>query len=304
MDLKQLRYFVAVAEERNFSRAARRLHLSQPPLSQQIAALEAELGVRLLDRTNRGASMTVAGAALYEEARAVLSRVVQLRERVRDAGQGDVGTLAVGFVTIADYGALPPALKAFRARWPRVEVQLHELTTDAQQQALHAGRLDLGVALGPVDDASLSFQRLHREPLALAVPVTSRARRSDACVELRSFADAEFIVPPRELAPGLYDLILATCRAAGFSPRISQQARQMQTVISLVACGLGVALVPGSMRGLRLSGVRYLKLKGRQGQLELGLLRPRGLSNPLADHFAQALAAASPRRLAAPGAIR
>lgn len=293
MDLKQLRYFVAVAEERNFSRAAQRLHLSQPPLSQQIAALEADLGVRLFDRTNRGATLTVAGAALYVEARAVLSRVTQLRDRVRDAGQGLTGTLAVGFVTIADYGALPPALKAFRASWPRVEVQLHELTTDAQVQALQSGRLDLGIALGPLEETALSFQRLHREPLALAVPVQPRGARGDSPVDLRAFADAEFIVPPRELAPGLYDLILATCRAAGFSPRITQQARQMQTVVSLVACGLGVALVPASMRRLRLAGVRYRRLIGRQGQLELGLLRRQGTANPLAEHFAEALKVAS-----------
>src|SRR5690606_8450902 len=133
----------------NFSRAAANLHMSQPPLSMQVKALEEELGVRLLERTNHGAALTAAGAAFLEEARAALARLESARRRAQLVGRGDIGMLSVGFVSIADYGILPPALKSFRAAYPQVEVQLHELTTDAQIRELHADRLDMGIALAP-----------------------------------------------------------------------------------------------------------------------------------------------------------
>ena len=138
MELRQLRYFIAIAEEGNFSRAARRLHVSQPPLSTQIKSLEDELGVRLLERSNRGVSLTAAGSVFFEETRAVLARLEHARSKVRRADRGDIGMLSIGFVSIADYGILPPALKSFRTSFPLVEVQLHELTTDAQIRELRA----------------------------------------------------------------------------------------------------------------------------------------------------------------------
>ena len=159
MELRQLRYFVAIAEEGNFSRAAERLHVSQPPLSTQIKSLEDELGVRLLERSNRGVSLTAAGSVFYEETRAVLARLEHARGKALRADRGDIGMLAVGFVSIADYGILPPALKHFRASFPLVEVQLHELTTDAQIRELRATRLDLGIGLAPVDEPDLEFER-------------------------------------------------------------------------------------------------------------------------------------------------
>lgn len=297
MELRQLRYFVAVAEEANFSKAALRLHVSQPPLSMQIKALEKELGVHLFARSNRGVTLTPAGREFFEEVRSLLERLEQARLRVQQTARGEAGTLSVGFVSIADYGILPPALKDFRARFPRVEVQLHEMTTDAQIRALRDARLDVGIGLAPVDEPDLHFKRVLREELVLAAPATHAVAKSDTPLDLRELARESFIVPPREIAPGLYDLTIGHCRAHGFAPRITQQARQMQTVISLVSCGMGFALVPASVSNLRRPGVVYRALRGKPARIELGVISPKQGHNPLRENFVKAL-------LGAVGAVR
>jgi DNA-binding transcriptional LysR family regulator len=292
VELRQLRYFVAIAEEGSFSRAATRLHVSQPPLSTQIRSLEEELGAPLLARTNRGVSLTPSGQVFYEEARTILARLESARARTLQANRGDVGMLSVGFVSIADYGILPPALKSFRSQLPLVEVQLHELTTDAQIRELRAARLDLGFGLAPVEEHDLEFTSILREMLVLAAPADHPAT-AGGTVDLRSLSRDSFIVPPRDIAPGLYDLTISRCRAAGFAPRIVQNARQMQTVIGLVSCGMGLALVPSSVRNLKRTGVRYMPLRGRPSRIGLGILRRRDCDNALGDHFVAALKAAA-----------
>lgn len=289
MDLRQLRYFQAVAEETSFSRAAARLHVSQPPLSQHVKALENELGVRLFDRTNRGVTLTHAGRVFYDETRAVFRRLEHARIRARHVGRGEIGTLTVGFVSIAGHGLLPPALKRFRERFPDVDVQLHELTTDAQIPALRDGRLDLGIGLGPVDEQDLAFDAVRGESLLLAAPVGHRRVPRSGAVRLGTLAGEPFIIPPRDVAPGLYDLIISLCRANGFGPHITQHARQMQTVIALVASGMGFALVPESVRKLRRAGVQYRSLRGKTGTIELGLLRAQEHESPIAERFAAVL---------------
>jgi DNA-binding transcriptional LysR family regulator len=289
MELRQLRYFVAIVEAGNFSRAAERLHVSQPPLSIQIKNLEEELGVQLLERSNRGVSLTTAGAIFFDEIRAVLARLEHARIETQRADRGDVGVLSVGFVSIADYSILPSALKHFRARYPLVEVQLHELTTDAQIRELRDARLDLGIGLAPVAEPDLEFERVLREELVLAAPSGHPALGSDGAINLRTLSKESFIVPPRDIAPGLYDLIIGHCRLCGFAPRITQQARQMQTVISLVSSGMGLALVPSSVRNLERAGVQYRRLRGKAALIELGILALRDSRSPLREKFAAAL---------------
>lgn len=289
MELRQLRYFVAIAEDGSFSRAAQRLHVSQPPLSTQIKALEQELGVKLLERTNRGVVLTAAGAVFFAETRAVLARLDHAKRETVRAGRGEVGMLSIGFVSIADYGILPPALKSFRAQLPLAEVQLHELTTDAQLRDLRSNRLDLGVGLGPVDDADIAFERLLYEQLVLAAPSGHSAVVTDGPVDLRTLSQESFIVPPREVAPGLFDLTMSYCRAAGFVPRITQHARQMQTVVGLVSSAMGVALVPSSVKNLKRAGVRYRAFSGKPALIELGILRMRESHSVLVERFSAAL---------------
>lgn len=296
MEIRQLRYFIAVAESGNFTRAALRMHVSQPPLSVQIKALEDELGTQLLDRTNRGASLTAAGVAFLEEVRAALDRLEVARRRALLAGQGDSGTVSVGFVSLADFSILPAALRSFRASHPLAEVQLHELTTDAQIREIRAGRLDLGIGLGPVEAADLMFKPLLSESLMLASPSGHPAAKAKRAVDLRTLAKEDFIIPPRDIAPGLYDLIISRCRAAGFAPRITQHARQMQTVISLVSNGMGCALVPSSVRHLKRPGVQYCRLRGRFAGVKMGLLSMSGAPNALRERFSSVLEKAAGAR--------
>ena len=302
MELRQLRYFIAVAEAGSFSRAAEMLHVSQPPLSVQIKGLEDELGVRLLDRTTRGVSLTAAGSAFFAETRAVLARLEHAKSEARRADRGDIGMLSIGFVSIADYGILPPALKSFRSSYPLVEVQLHELTTDAQIRELRASRLDLGVGLGPVEEPDMHFERLLREELVLAAPAGHPVTKGEGAIDLRALSKESFIVPPRDIAPGLYDLIHSHCRSFGFAPRITQHARQMQTVISLVSSGMGFALVPSSVRSLKRAGVQYRRLRGKAARVDLGILRARGSSTSLQEHFIEALRSAARGALEMPSA--
>lgn len=289
MELRQLRYFIAIAEEGTFSRAAERLHISQPPLSTQMKSLEDELGVRLLERSNRGVSLTAAGSVFFEETRAVLARLEHARNEAQRVDRGETGMLAIGFVSIADYGILPPALRNFRASFPLVEVHLHELTTDAQVRELRAGRLDLGIGLAPVHEPDIEFEGVLREELVLAAPLGHPTVKGGGAIDLRQLSKESFIVPPRDIAPGLYDLTISHCHAAGFAPRITQHARQMQTVVGLVSCGMGFALVPSSVRHLRRTGVRYRPLRGKAAFVEVGILQLRNVNSRLREHFVDAL---------------
>jgi DNA-binding transcriptional LysR family regulator len=257
MELRRLRYFVTVAEELHFGRAAEKLHMSQPPLSIQIRALEDELGVTLLKRTQRHVSLTHAGHAFLQEARKILAQVEQAVLTTRRAGRGEIGELAVGFISVADYNLLPGVLREFRRRFPLVNLTLKESTTDVQVQDLIAGRIDVGFVLPPIGAPGIESIAVLREPLIVALPQRHPLAARRGKVALSRLAGAPFILFPRRMAPGLYDAVVSFCRAAGFSPRVEQEAVQMQTIVSLVSAELGVALIPASLKNLQRTGVVY-----------------------------------------------
>lgn len=266
-DLRRLRYFVAVAEELHFGRAARRLNVSQPPLSVQIRTLEREIGTPLLVRTQRRVELTEAGRVLLDEARRLLEQAEAAVVHARRAAEGAVGRLAIGFVSTVDYSILPPLVRRFRQKHPGIALKLLELTGDRQQALLQSGELDLGLSILPSPSPGLTMRPVFREPLIAAVPASHplAGRRRTA---LRSLAAEAFIQFPRELAPGLYDLAIAACQRAGFTPHLAQEAIQMQTILGLVAAGLGVALVPRCMSKLQRPEVRYLALDARGFEVE------------------------------------
>ena len=272
MELRHLRYFVALAEELHFGRAAEKLHISQPPLSMQIRALENELGVTLLNRTQRRVSLTQAGAALLGEARHILARVEQAVLITKRAGRGEIGELAIGFISVADYNVLPLVLREFRRRFPLVKLTLRESTTDAQIRDLAAGRIDVGFALPPINEPWLESVAVLREPLIAALPEKHPLARNPGKLALEKLKDAPFILFPRPNAPGLYDDVVSCCKAAGFSPRVEQEAIQMQTIVSLVSAELGVALIPASLTNLRRTGVTYKSLRGGSPLTEVHLV--------------------------------
>ncbi|SDC69262.1 LysR family transcriptional regulator [Paraburkholderia lycopersici] len=293
-DLRQLRYFVAVAEEQHFGRAAARLSMTQPPLSQAIRALEETLGVALFARTRRSVELTAVGADLLPEVRRLLASAEALRPLAQSLARGEAGVLALAFVSTADYGLLPLLLRDFGARYPRVRLQLTEATSDVQVEELVAGRLDAGLVISPLPPrhaAQLCWLPVAREPLVAAMPSALSARLGgaaddgwhDAAVSLRDLADAPLVIFPRHLAPGFYDSIMDCYGAAGIAPNVGQEAIQMQTIVSLVSAGMGVALVPQSLRHLRRTGVVYQPLAGPVPAIETGLVwRSAGVSPVLA----------------------
>jgi len=259
IELRRLRGFVAVAEELHFGRAARRLNMSQPPLSMQIRALEREIGTTLLARTRRRVELTEAGRTLLEAARRLLADAEAAVEHTRRAARGEVGRLRIAFVTTADYSLLPPLVRRFRLRHPGVALVLRELTGDRQLDLLAAGELDLGLMIGPAEVRGLASRTVLRERLVAALPARHQLARSRR-VSARALGAEGLVLFPRPLAPGLHDQVIGVCRRAGFVPRIVQEAVQMQTILGLVAAGLGFALVPACMALLRRPGVAYLAL--------------------------------------------
>jgi DNA-binding transcriptional LysR family regulator len=271
MELRRLRYFVTVAEELHFGRAAEKLHMSQPPLSIQIRALENELGVTLLNRTQRHVSLTQAGHAFLQEARKILAQVEQAVLTTRRAGRGEIGELAVGFISVADYNVLPIVLREFRRRFPLVNLTLRESTTDVQVEDLVAGRIDVGFVLPPISAQGVASEPILREPLIAALPQRHPLAARPGRIGLSALAASPFILFPRRMAPGLYDAVVSFCRAAGFSPQVGQEAVQMQTIVSLVSAELGVALIPRSLENLQRTGVVYKSVRERSPMIEIHL---------------------------------
>jgi DNA-binding transcriptional LysR family regulator len=273
IDLRSLAYLIAVAGEGHFGRAAARLSMAQPPLSVQVRQLEDRLGVTLFERHRRGVVPTAAGRALLRELDGFFPRFAQMLERVRATARGELGTLRIGFVTPAEYSFLPAGIREFRLRHPGIGLTLREMTSDAQFDALRDGELDAGFALSPVPHGGLGWKRVLREPLLLAVPAAHPAARAapGRPLRLERLADLPLLVFPRDKAPGLHDEILGLFARAGLSPSIGQEAIQLQTIVSLVAAGLGVAVVPASLRNLGRKGVVYRVPAGRPAQVEVGL---------------------------------
>jgi DNA-binding transcriptional LysR family regulator len=256
MELRQLRYFVIVAEELNVTRAAKLLQMAQPPLSQQMHHLEQELGVTLFHRVRRRIELTEAGQVFLEEARRTLAQAEHARWMAQRAQRSEIGRLVMGFVSEATYDLLPAMLQAYRARFPQVEVVLHEMTTTQQVQALQKGSIHLGLLRPPIAEAGLSLHVIRQEPFVSVLPAHARFAGEER-LSLLALAEEPFILFPRAISPGIYDQVIGLCNQAGFSPQIVQEATELHTILGLVAVDIGVSLLPASVRLLRSQGVFY-----------------------------------------------
>jgi DNA-binding transcriptional LysR family regulator len=260
MELRHLRYFVAVAEERHFGRAADRLHIAQPPLSQQIKRLEAELGVSLFNRTTRRVELSPAGAVLLERARDILAAADLAAEDCKRAAQGEIGRLSVGFTGSTTYAILPAVATALRTGLPGVELELHgEMLTPAQVDGLLHGSLDIGLLRPPVRSRELKVEVIRSEPLIAVVPSQHALADADE-IAIPELEDEPFIMYASHLRSVVGDTVVEVCAEHGFAPRVGMEVTETATLISFVAAGIGVALVPASVAGMSVAGATYKPL--------------------------------------------
>lgn len=259
MELRQLTYFIAVAEERHFGRAAKRLHIAQPPLSQQIRQFEEQLGVKLFDRTTRRVDLTAAGALMLERGRSILNDVEALQADVYQVGQGATGVLHVGFSGASTYSVMPRIVRAAGTAYPGLTLDLHgEMLTPAMERGLLEHTLDAAILRPPVSSPEIDFRIINREPLVVALPAHSLLA-SDRPLSMVELTEQRFVTYPPESV--MYRMTADLCREAGFQHRVSQMAQETSTILSFVAAGGGVALMPASVRSVQLRGVRYRELE-------------------------------------------
>lgn len=258
MELRQLRYFVTVAEELHFSRAAARLNMSQPPLSQQIRRLERDLDVRLFERTNRSVKLTEAGEVLLREVQPLLLGLEKAKTLTQRASRGETSRLSIAFTFSATYTILPEVIRTFRQRYPDVELSLQEMQTVHQLDALFLGEVHIGVIRPPIRDMGIVTQTLHTEALVVALPA-DHALASRSRLSLKDLAQAPFIMASRNRV-GFFYWVKALCREAGFEPRVSQEVTNLYNVVELVSVGLGVALVPEFVKQSPVKNVVYKSL--------------------------------------------
>jgi DNA-binding transcriptional LysR family regulator len=294
MELRHLRYFVTVAEEGHVTRAAERLGIQQPPLSQQIRALERELEVQLFHRKPRGVELTQAGRALLDEARAILARADHAVAAARRAARGEAGRIGIGFTSSASFHPfVPRAIRAFREAHPLVALALDESGTVELAEALRREAIDAAFVRSPIAESEgLIIRPLLDEPMVAALPSGHPLSADDALLPLAALAGETFVLYRRPVGPGLHDAIIAACDRAGFSPQIGQEAPRMLSTLSLVAAGLGVTVVPASMSRLEAEGVAYRPLDpAAQLVAPLNLACRRGESAPAVRRFVALVAA-------------
>ena len=281
MELRYLRYFVTVAERRNFTRAAEELRVAQPAISQQIKTLEDELGVMLLLRTKRSVKLTAAGMAFLREAKAILAHAEQSKLVAKRAAQGEIGSLSIGCFGSAVSNFLPELLQEYRRKFPAVRVHLFEMTPEQQLQALAQEKIDVGFTRPLSGEAgkTLAQERIYRDRLVLALP-ESHALAKAKSVQLAKLVEEDFVMFRRAEAPELVDQMTALCAQAGFSPRVVSEPPMMSSVLMTVAAGIGVALVPGCVRNLGQAGVVFVPVRPVSPPIDLVLMRPKGESLP------------------------
>ena len=287
MELRHLRYFVAVAEELSFTRAAQRLHIGQPPLSQQIQGLEAEVGARLFDRSKRWVRLTEAGRLFLEDARAILAQSERAAERARRAQRGEAGALRVGFTFSTPFTPLfARTIRRYRQLYPDVALTLHEMTTLHQLDAIEARKLDLGFVRPPevALPEQLSLTTLRRDALLLVLAADAPLARRRK-VKVADLADLPWVMYPKESGVGINHAIFTMCRAAGFVPRVAMEAGEAATIIGLVAAGIGVSVLPSPFQSMHMEGVVYRPLADEGATTSLQLAQRKDDESLLVEAF-------------------
>lgn len=286
MELRHIRYFLAVAEERNFTRAAARVGIGQPPLSQQIRDLETEVGAALFRRIPQGAELTDAGRAFLELVRAIPPQAERAARAARRAARGEIGSMRVGYTSSAPFNPIVTGtIRSFKQAYPDVDLSLDESNTERLFAGLRDGLLDAvflrSEELGGDD---LQLHPLSEEPLVVVLPAGHPAAASPR-VDLSRLRDEPLILTPRGVGQTLFDIVIAACRDAGFEPVLGQAAPQVVSAVTLVAAGLGYSLAPASLRQLQMTGVAYCTIEGRRPVAKLTLASRRGETSAIVRNF-------------------
>lgn len=289
IDLRQLRYFVTLAETLHFGRAATLLHISQPPLSRQVAALEEQLGVSLLKRSTRLVELTAAGRHFHEQAKRIIAGLDAAVRSTQAIERGELGVLRVGFTMAAAWSVLPPVIKRYSDAFPQADVQLSEVLPKELNDALISGNVDVGIAFPWQRPPGLEYLTVHTEPLCAVVPSGHRLALGDEIV-VSDLATEPFITFPATTAPALHELVIGCCREHGFEPRIRFETHLQQTIVNLVAEGLGVSLVPQSMSKMQLTGAKFLPVSGTR-MVEQGVIWAADNDNPCLARLLQCVRA-------------
>jgi DNA-binding transcriptional LysR family regulator len=286
MELRHLRYFVAVAEERHFTRAAARLGIRQPPLSLQIRRLEQEVGAPLFHRLTRGVELTESGVQLLEDARRILDEVERTLAGVQSRARGETGRIRVGFAGATYFQPIVPGIvRAFRERFPGVVLSPEQSNTPHLVAALKNGDIDIAFVRPPVgDDSGLGIEPLIEEPMLIVLPARHRLAGA-AAVPLAALAAETFILFPRTIGPGLHDAIIASCRREGFIPVLGQEAPQIPAIVPMVAAGFGVSIVPQSISQIHSNGAVYLGIEGAAPRAAISLAYRRDDHSVAVRHF-------------------
>ncbi|MDF2679489.1 MAG: HTH-type transcriptional regulator alsR [Brevibacillus sp.] len=281
MELRHIRYFTALAEELNFSRAAERLHIAQPPLSRQIQQLEEEVGVPLFYRNKRRVELTNAGKAFLEKAYRLIDLVEEACDTARMAARAEHGKLIIGFTGTAE--TLLPLLTVYRKKYPYVSLNLQLMGTTAQVAALQEKRIDVGILTPPVTNEELIVKKFDNPPLGVVLPENHPLAVSGGPIAIKELADESFVITPRSIGPGFYDSVTKVCHDAGFSPKITVETHDMPTVYALVSAGMGVSLTP--LLKIRANGVVFRELSDRTVATEGGIAYRRDEKSEVLHSF-------------------
>jgi DNA-binding transcriptional LysR family regulator len=284
MELRHLRYFIAVAEELHFGRAATRLFIVQPSLSQQIRQLEEELGFPLLKRTKRSVELTDAGIVFLAAAQHILVQVQEAKRAAQRAYRGELGRLVVGYISSSAYDLLPVILRAYRERFPHVEVALRELTTPAQVRGLEENELQVGLLRLPISAPLVNVEVVRREPIVCVLPEGHPLAELER-IALPLLAHEPFVLQSRQHGGGYYVQLMKLCLTSGFSPNVVQEVTETHTIVGLVAAGIGISLVPQSIRNIRSDGIVYRELEGTAAMTEIALAWRRDAHSPIVQNF-------------------
>jgi DNA-binding transcriptional LysR family regulator len=287
MEFRHLRYFVVVAEERHFTRAAERLGIGQPPLSLQIQRLEREMGAQLFRRLSRGVELTEAGVLLLDNARQILALLERTRTDVQRLSRGEIGHLRLGFAGATYFQPLVPAvIREYRSRHPDVVLSQEQSNTPSLVDGLLQGRVDAAFIRPPIESADeVEVELLVTEDMVVVLPHTHPLARSGASVSLSALAAETFILFPRTIGAGLYDAVTTACQRAGFIPRLGQEAPQITSIVPMVGAGFGVSIVPRSTSQIRMDEVVYLPIAGDAPKAPISLAWRRHDPSPVVRHF-------------------